>query len=82
MTAGACRRRDERCCDRRGERLSHGRGPEGRAPESRARARASVAGGANASVTKGVAQELPEGASTSGSAGGDGKRDRRGRPLV
>ena len=68
VTTGADRRRDERCCDRRGERQSHGRGQ--------------VARGANAGVTRGGAQALPEGASTGANAGGVGKRYRRGRPLV
>ena len=71
VTTGADRRRDERCCDRRGERRSHGQGHDQALPAGRTPA-----------LPEGGAQALPEGASTVVSAGGDGKRDRRGRPLV
>ena len=69
VTAGADRRRDERFCDRRGER-PHGQGKSKRCRRGERRR------------YRGGAQALPEGASTVVSAGDDGKRDRRGRPLV
>ena len=70
MPPGAGRRRDERCRDRRGERRSHGRGQEQALPAGRTPA-----------LPEG-AQALPEETSAGVSAGGDGKCDQRGRPLV
>ena len=76
MTAGAHRRRDERCRDRRGERWSHGRGQEQALLEGRT------------PVLLEGAQALPEGASTCvrqgvmvSATGGDGRCCDR-RPLT
>ena len=69
MTREAGRRRGEHCRDRWGERRRHGQGLELSLPAG------------HPALAEG-AQVLPEETSAGVSAGGDGKCDQRGRPLV